>query len=68
MDEGGPPSKDSVLLRDTGEKQTERRIHGKMEAEIGGRQPPAQGHLEPPDAKRGNNNPPLEPLQGAQGI
>ena len=60
-------SKDSVLLRDTREKQTERRSHVKMEAEIGEKRPPAQGHLQPPDAKRGRKDPPLEPLQGARG-
>ena len=68
MDEGGPPSKDSVLPRDTGEKQTKRRSHGKMEAEMGGRQPPAQGRLEPPGARRDRKDLPLEPLEGAKGI
>ena len=38
-----------------------------MEAEIGDKQPPAQGHLQPPDARRGRKDLPLEPLQGARG-
>ena len=36
LDEGGPPSKDRVLLRDREETQTKSRSHGKMEAEMGG--------------------------------
>lgn len=33
---------------------------------MGGRRPPAQGRLEPPEAGRGRKDPPLEPLEGAQ--
>ena len=40
------------------ETQTQRRSHGKTEAETGGRRPPAQGHLEPPEAGRGRKDPP----------
>ena len=58
MDEGGPPSKDRVLLRDT-RGDTTRRRRQRWE---GG------GHLEPPQAGRGKKDPALEPLEGAQGI
>ena len=37
----------------------------KTAAEKGGRQPQAQGRLEPPEAGRGGKDPPLEPLEGA---
>ena len=47
------------------ETQTQRRSHGKTEAEPGGRWSPAQGRLEPPGAGRGGKDPPLEPLEGA---
>ena len=47
------------------ETQTQRRSHGKTEAETGGRRPPTQGRLEPPEAGRGGKDPPLEPLEGA---
>jgi len=57
MDEGGPPSKDRVLLRDIGDAT--RRQRQRWE---GG------GHLEPPQAGRGKKDPALEPLEGAQGI
>ena len=65
---GGPPSKDSVFLRDRrGDPDTEEKPL-EMGREMGGRWPPAQGHLEPPEAGRGRMDPPLEPLEGAQGI
>ena len=36
----------------------------KTQAEMGGRRPQAQGHLEPPEAGRGGKDPPLEPPEG----
>lgn len=39
-------------------------MHMKMEAEMGGRRPPSQGPLEPPEAGRGRKDLPLEPLEG----
>lgn len=38
----------------------------KMEVETGGMQPQAQGRLEPPEAGRGRQDPPLEPPEGAR--
>ena len=48
------------------ETQTQRRSHGKTEAETEGRRPPAQVHLGPPDAGNGRKDPALAPLEGAQ--
>lgn len=36
----------------------------KTEVETGGMRPQAQGCLEPPEAGRGRQDPPLEPLEG----
>ena len=38
----------------------------KTEAEMGEMWSQAQGHLEPPEAGRGRQRPPLEPPEGAQ--
>ena len=52
-----------VLMRDKrGETQTQRRSHVTTKAEMGGMQPQAWGHLEPPEAGKGRKNPILEPL------
>lgn len=37
-----------------------------METKVGVGQPPAQEQLEPPEAGRGRDGSPLEPLEGAQ--
>lgn len=45
---GWSKSNDNVLRRDRrAETYTQRRSHVKMEAEVGGMWPQAQGHLEP---------------------
>ena len=68
MDGGGPKPKDRVLKRQRrGETGTQRRSHVKTEAEReGGSHQPRDGRLEPPEAGRGGEDPPLEPLQGAR--
>ena len=53
-----------VLIRNRrAETQAVRRSHMEMEAETGGMRPHTQDHLEPPDAKRGGKEPPLEPAE-----
>ena len=43
-------------------KATMQKGHRETEAETGVRWPPAQGHLEPPEAGRGRKDPLLAPL------
>lgn len=69
QDQGGPPSKDSVLLRDRrGDEDTEQKPRedgGRDGREAATRRPPVGHQLEPPETARGWKDPPLEPLEGA---
>ena len=65
LDGGGPKPRDRVLIKERHGCRGEATWRRRRRLEGGGHRP-RDGRPEPPEAGRGMENPPLEPLQGAQ--